>query len=95
MQARASDVNGYYSCDDKFAIPDKATNRKGQERQSLYQIPEPNQTTLGLKCETSPPGYTSYLCFSHKRVSLNMALFLIKWYLMHNITGFLYSFLTF
>ncbi|ESQ29896.1 hypothetical protein EUTSA_v10011321mg [Eutrema salsugineum] len=55
-EARASDVNGYYSCDDKFAIPNKATNRKGQERQSHYQMLELNQTTLGLKHETSPPG---------------------------------------
>jgi hypothetical protein len=59
-EARASDVNGYYSCDDKFAIPDKATNRKGQERQSQYQMRELNATTIGLKCETSSPGYTSY-----------------------------------
>ncbi|KAL1189470.1 Phosphatidylinositol/phosphatidylcholine transfer protein SFH13 [Cardamine amara subsp. amara] len=55
-EARASDVNGYYSCDDKFAIPDKATNRNAQERQSHYQMFELNQTTLGLKCETSTPG---------------------------------------
>uniref|UniRef100_A0A1J3G3P9 Phosphatidylinositol/phosphatidylcholine transfer protein SFH13 n=1 Tax=Noccaea caerulescens TaxID=107243 RepID=A0A1J3G3P9_NOCCA len=54
--ARASDVNGYYSCDDKFALPDKATNRKGHERQSQYQMLELDQTTLGLKCETSPTG---------------------------------------
>ncbi|XP_009106835.1 phosphatidylinositol/phosphatidylcholine transfer protein SFH13 isoform X1 [Brassica rapa] len=55
-QARASDVNGYYSCDDKFDIPNIATNRKGQERQSHYQMIELNQATLGLKRETSPPG---------------------------------------
>ncbi|KAH0913797.1 hypothetical protein HID58_028243 [Brassica napus] len=54
--ARASDVNGYYSCDDKFDIPNIATNRKGQERQSHYQMIELNQATLGLKRETSPPG---------------------------------------
>ncbi|CAA7015449.1 unnamed protein product [Microthlaspi erraticum] len=54
--ARASDVNGYYSCDDKFALPDKAANRKGHERQSHYQMLELDQTSLGLKCETSPPG---------------------------------------
>ncbi|XP_010501189.1 PREDICTED: phosphatidylinositol/phosphatidylcholine transfer protein SFH13-like [Camelina sativa] len=55
-ESRASDANGYYSCDDKFAVPDKAGNRKGQERQSHYQMFELNQTPLGLKCETSPPG---------------------------------------
>ncbi|KAG2250979.1 hypothetical protein Bca52824_081115 [Brassica carinata] len=36
-----SDVNGYYSCDDKFAIP---TNRRGQERQSHYQMLEHDLT---------------------------------------------------
>ncbi|KAJ4918004.1 Phosphatidylinositol/phosphatidylcholine transfer protein SFH13 [Raphanus sativus] len=38
--ARTSDGNGYYSCDDKFAIPNKPTNRRGQERQSHYQMLE-------------------------------------------------------
>ncbi|KAJ0230383.1 Phosphatidylinositol/phosphatidylcholine transfer protein SFH13 [Hirschfeldia incana] len=38
--ARTSDANGYYSCDDKFAVPNKPTNRRGQERQSHYQMLE-------------------------------------------------------
>lgn len=75
MQARSSDVNGYYSCDDKFAIPDIATNRSGQERQSHYQMLGLNQTPLGLKGETSSPGYTSYPCFPAKTVSLHLAFF--------------------
>ncbi|KAJ4881972.1 Phosphatidylinositol/phosphatidylcholine transfer protein SFH13 [Raphanus sativus] len=45
-EARASDVNGYYSCDDKFPIPNRATN----------QMLALDQTRLSLKHETSPPG---------------------------------------
>lgn len=65
MQARASDVNGYYSCDDKFALPDKATNRKGHERQSQYQMLELDQTSLGLKCETSSIGGAPIIRWLH------------------------------
>ncbi|KAF8082402.1 hypothetical protein N665_0827s0007 [Sinapis alba] len=50
-KARTSDVNGYYSCDDKFAIPNKAPNQKGHQMLELL-----DQTTLSLKHETSPPG---------------------------------------
>ncbi|EOA39901.1 hypothetical protein CARUB_v10008581mg [Capsella rubella] len=55
-ESRASDVNGYFSCDDKFAVPDKAGNRRSQEKSSHYQMLGLNQTTLRLKCETSQPG---------------------------------------
>ncbi|CAN8287958.1 unnamed protein product [Cochlearia groenlandica] len=55
-EARTSDVNGYFSCDDKFAIPNKATNRKCQERKPHYQMLELDQTTLSFKTETSSPG---------------------------------------
>ncbi|VVB00178.1 unnamed protein product [Arabis nemorensis] len=55
-EARSSDVNGYYSCDDKFTIPGIATNRNGQERQSDYQMLGLNKKTLGLQDETSSPG---------------------------------------
>ncbi|CAH8306245.1 unnamed protein product [Eruca vesicaria subsp. sativa] len=48
-EARTSDVNGYYSCDDKFAIPNKPANRRGQVRQSQYQMLE---LDLSLKGRT-------------------------------------------
>ncbi|KAL0680341.1 hypothetical protein Bca4012_008323 [Brassica carinata] len=94
--ARASDVNGYYSCDDKFDI---ATNRKGQERQSHYQMIELNQATLGLKRETSPPGYTSGfavdqtalsvenhdIVFSHVKFHLPGTPIIIRW--LHDLRG--------
>ncbi|KAH0872876.1 hypothetical protein HID58_070238 [Brassica napus] len=46
-----SDVNGYYSCDDKFAIP---TNRRGQERQSHYQMLEHDLSSKGTLDSIKP-----------------------------------------
>ncbi|KAL0661608.1 hypothetical protein Bca4012_098445 [Brassica carinata] len=50
-KARTSDVNGYYSCDDKFAIP---TNRRGQERQSHYQMLEHDLSSKGTLDSIKP-----------------------------------------
>ncbi|XP_010552329.1 PREDICTED: phosphatidylinositol/phosphatidylcholine transfer protein SFH13-like [Tarenaya hassleriana] len=51
MQARASDPNGYYSCDDKFPVPDKALETK-----SHFQMLELDQTADSLKDKTSRSG---------------------------------------
>ncbi|CAN6931999.1 unnamed protein product [Brassica oleracea] len=51
QSARTSDVNGYYSCDDKFAIP---TNRRGQERQSHYQMLEHDLSSKGTLDSIKP-----------------------------------------
>ncbi|KAG5391345.1 hypothetical protein IGI04_021308 [Brassica rapa subsp. trilocularis] len=50
-EVRTSDVNGYYSCDDKFAIP---TNRRGQERQSHYQMLEHDLSLKGTLDSIKP-----------------------------------------
>ncbi|KAJ4866768.1 Phosphatidylinositol/phosphatidylcholine transfer protein SFH13 [Raphanus sativus] len=65
-EARASDVNGYYSCDDKFPIPNRATNRKG------HQMLELDQLTLSLKNETSTPG-ASIIRWLHELRTENIA----------------------
>ncbi|KAL0696416.1 hypothetical protein Bca4012_063596 [Brassica carinata] len=44
-EARTSDGNGYYSCDDK--LPNEPTNRRGQEGKSHYQMLELDHNLKG------------------------------------------------
>ncbi|XP_010534825.1 PREDICTED: phosphatidylinositol/phosphatidylcholine transfer protein SFH13-like isoform X2 [Tarenaya hassleriana] len=56
-EARVSDPNGYYSCDDKFPMPEKTVKTGRERQQSHFQMRELDQQTAhSLKDETSQSG---------------------------------------